>query len=121
MLGSTEARSAGRRPVPWPLRLLAALLVVAQLTPAVAAHGDAPPAPVSHPDHVGSPSEGCQPFHDEMHCLACRLISTQPVSAGASPLPVAWPQELAGTFSGDETTPATEYTPTLRARAPPAS
>lgn len=121
MLGPTEARTAGYRPAPWPLRLLAALLVVAQLTPAVAAHGDAPPTPISHLDHVGAPSEGCQPFHDELHCLACRLISTQPVSAGAAALPVAWLQELPGTFSGDETAPATEYTPTLRARAPPTS
>lgn len=74
-----------RRSAPWPLRALATLLVVAQLAPAAAVQADAPPVPAGHTVHIGDRAEpGCEPFHDALHCLTCRVVGGHPLAAAAA-------------------------------------
>jgi hypothetical protein len=115
---------AGRPAVRGPLRYLVFLLVAAQIgvVPAVAL-ADSPPTPVHHADHVGSDGDtGCQPFHDELTCLACRVLSTEPV--GSAPVPSLPPLsvERGGTVvDAVHAIPGSTHLSGLCARAPPHS
>lgn len=105
-----------------PLRLLVALLVALQMGgPVTAAFADAPPAPSAHTDHFGHAGDaGCNPFHDHAACLACRVLSTQPL--GAAPVPMApAPRIVRSAPSLDRVhrLPQRAAVAALQARAPP--
>ena len=115
-------RSLGPGPTPWPLRLLAALLVVTQLVPAVAAHADEAPTPVVHAAHLSDAADpGCQPFHDELHCLACRILSTQPLTPTRALLPEAVTLSPLPIPATEPWPAGSDLLPTRQARAPPVS
>ncbi|MEJ2501886.1 MAG: hypothetical protein P8177_01000 [Gemmatimonadota bacterium] len=123
-MGTPDPRPrAARRPLPPPLRLLAIFLMVAQLVPAAVAHADPVPGPPTHTDHLGGPDDrGCQPFHDAIHCLVCRLMSTQPLgSDGAVSTPAAQPWLPLELPSDDRLAPAVADRDAPNARAPPIS
>ncbi len=107
-----------------PLRLLALLLVAGQIgvVPAVAL-ADSPPTPTYHADHVGNKGDaGCEPFHDELTCLACRVLSNQPLGSAPAPaLPVlAVERDGVGVETVHEV-PGGAHLTILRVRAPPYS
>ncbi|MFO7893493.1 MAG: hypothetical protein R6U63_07165 [Longimicrobiales bacterium] len=105
-----------------PVRLLAVFLVAAQfgVVPALAL-GDPPPTPSYHADHLGAEGNaGCQPFHDELTCLACRLLSTLPMGSGSAPaLPVLSVERHGIGLDVVHQIPGGAHLTGLRARAPP--
>lgn len=111
-------------PLPAPLRLLIALLVVVQVgLPTAAALTDPAPHAATHQAHLSTDQEpGCQPVHHDLHCLLCRVLSTQPV---ARQQPASVPEALAGRVALDLPTalplPQPPPASARQARAPPAT
>lgn len=102
------------------MRAVVLLIMAVQLVayPLVAA-AEVPPAP-QHTQHIGDVEEGCRPFHDELTCLTCRVLSNQPIGSMAAPALTALPQPVKHVEPVlDDGALDAPHLSTLRARAPP--
>lgn len=107
-----------------PMRYVVFFLLATQLgVGPVVALTDLPPAPTYHTEHLGNSGDpACQPFHDELACLTCRVLTTYHLAAEAVPaLPIPAFDTDGSAPAGSHLTPENGLLSLLRARAPPSS
>ncbi|MDX1674950.1 MAG: hypothetical protein R3314_09160 [Longimicrobiales bacterium] len=78
------------------MRATVLLLMVVQLVAfPLATHAEGPHVATAHTTHVSAEPEACQPFHDELTCITCRVLSADPVTTPGTPALATAPTAIA--------------------------
>ena len=104
-----------------PMRAAVLLIMAAQLVAfPLAATTDVHPAETGHVEHVSGDDQACQPFHDELTCLTCRVLSNDaaPIALFAVLAPAA-PILDTATVSGADEVQTDPRRGNVGARGPP--